>query len=347
MPPIPENQTVLITLDYLKAKNTASQGSVEFLPPRFLAADPNIVVPVPVIGEVVAGSGTVRLVPTDAGTYQVTERLDGQKPYMWHINVPPAVAGTTRSLWSFAPAQPVVQGVVLNTLLSGAGAPANGVGIDGDYYYDVVGKFWYGPKALGVWPAGFSVMGPQGEQGPPTPGAGTGVTPQLGYYVGPLGSRTTLAMAASVEYAAPLYLAAPGTLSRLGAEITVAGAGSAVIRLGVRADNNGIPGALLLDAGTVPGDAVTAAGIEISGLTLPVVPGRYWLTGTAQGGTPTVRANSGDVWPGAAPTLASAVGSASSAGYATAATVAGALPSTYTISSRTGSPPRVVARIDP
>jgi hypothetical protein len=154
-------------------------------------------------------------------------------------------------------------------------------------------------------------------------------------------------MVASTEYATPFYLAANGTLTRLGAEVTVAGAASTVIRLGLRADNNGQPGTLLLDAGTVAGDAVSASGVEITGLNLALTPGRYWLTATAQGGTPTVRANSGDVWPVSAPTLASAVGAAASAGYTTAATVTGALPNGYVINARTGSVPRVVARIDP
>ena len=137
MPPIPENQTVLITLDYLKAKNTASQGSVEFLPPRFLAADPNIIVPVPAIAEVVAGSGSVNLVPTSAGTYQVTERLDGQKPFVWNISVPPGLAGTTRSLWSFAPMDPVGPSFGVRTF-TGLGTPGVILGAyAGDLYVDV------------------------------------------------------------------------------------------------------------------------------------------------------------------------------------------------------------------
>lgn len=164
MPPIPETDTVLINLDFLKAKNIAAQGSVEFLPPRFIRST-STVVPVPAVAAVEGGVGQVRLIPTDAGTYQVTERLDGQKPFVWHINVPPGLAGQTRDLTSFASVQPIVQGVAVNTMLSGNGAPANTLGIDGDYYYDVQNKFWYGPKALGAWPAGFSVVGPQGIQG--------------------------------------------------------------------------------------------------------------------------------------------------------------------------------------
>lgn len=188
MAPIPDEETVLIALDYLKVKNTASRGVVEFLPPRFLAADPHIVVPVAAVAEVEAGEGFVRLIPTNAGTFQVTEKLDGQKPFVWHINVPPGVAGTERSLWSFAPVQPIVQGVSVNTMRSGNGAPASNLGIDGDYYYDVAGKVWYGPKALGAWPAGFSVVGPAGTNGTNGTDGADGQDGSLGP-AGPAGTR--------------------------------------------------------------------------------------------------------------------------------------------------------------
>lgn len=175
-------------------------------------------------------------------------------------------------------------------------------------------------------------------------GAAIGVTPKAGYYVGPQGSRTTAAMTQSVEYSVPVYLAAGGTLSKIGCEITT-GAASTTVRLGVRADSGGTPGSLLLDAGTVDGSAVTASGIEITGLSLRLAPGLYWFTATAQGGSPTVRAQTGDQTPSVAPSLASAIGATTSTGYITAATVTGALPSTYTVSTRSGAVPRVVALI--
>lgn len=175
-------------------------------------------------------------------------------------------------------------------------------------------------------------------------GAGVGVFPKTGYYVGPQGSRTTVVATQSVEYAEPVYLASGGVLSRLGCEITT-GVASTVVRLGVRADANGLPGALLLDAGTVDASAVTINGIEITGLNLRLAPGLYWFCAAAQGGAPTLRAETGDLTPSAAPSLASAVGATTHTGYVTAATVNGALPSTYTVSTRSGAVPRVVALI--
>jgi hypothetical protein len=149
----------------------------------------------------------------------------------------------------------------------------------------------------------------------------------------------------NIEYAVPIFLVTGGTLSKIGCEITT-GAAAASVRLGVRASTaNGLPSTLLLDAGTVDASATTVVGIEITGLSLVLTSGIYWLTATSQGGNPTLRAQTGDTWPSAALSLASAIGSTTSTGYVTAATVTGALPPTYTVSTRAGGVPRVVALI--
>jgi hypothetical protein len=57
------------------------------------------------------------------------------------------------------------QGIPGNTVLYGAGAPAAGTGVDGNFYIDTTAHFLYGPKAAGAWPAGTSMIGPQGPQG--------------------------------------------------------------------------------------------------------------------------------------------------------------------------------------
>jgi len=56
------------------------------------------------------------------------------------------------------------------TLLNGAGTPASGLGVDGDFYIDTTGDDIYGPKTLGSWGSGTSIIGPQG----PTGGSGSG-----------------------------------------------------------------------------------------------------------------------------------------------------------------------------
>jgi len=198
---VPNSETVLITLDYLKAKNIAARGVVIFTPPRFLQEPDSIVTTSPCFVDVEDGEAQVRLITTDAGTYRIDEYFDGLPAYTWYINVPESLAGQTRTLFSFAPAQPVVQGVVVNTIHSGATAPGPSLGIDGDYYYDTVAKFWYGPKASGSWPAGFSIIGPAGSQG--TQG-------QIGP-AGPKGSPGTLVLRARLE---PQQLGPPRASSR-------------------------------------------------------------------------------------------------------------------------------------
>jgi hypothetical protein len=63
------------------------------------------------------------------------------------------------------PGAPGSNGTDGKTLRSGSGAPANGLGVDGDFYIDPIAQLIYGPKAAGVWPAGVNYKGAQGQQG--------------------------------------------------------------------------------------------------------------------------------------------------------------------------------------
>jgi hypothetical protein len=71
------------------------------------------------------------------------------------------------------------QGTAGNTVRYGTGAPANTLGVDGDFYINTTTHFFYGPKASGAWPAGTSLIGPQGPIG------ATGVAGPIG----PTGSQ--------------------------------------------------------------------------------------------------------------------------------------------------------------
>jgi hypothetical protein len=62
-----------------------------------------------------------------------------------------------------------------NTILYGTASPTGGVGVDGDFYIETDANLIYGPKAAGAWPAGTSLVGPQGPEGP----AGSGDTSDL------------------------------------------------------------------------------------------------------------------------------------------------------------------------
>jgi hypothetical protein len=68
-------------------------------------------------------------------------------------------------------------GAAGNTILYGTSDPVAGTGVDGNFYINTTTHFMFGPKASGAWPAGISLIGPQGAQGPQgpqgVPGAGS------------------------------------------------------------------------------------------------------------------------------------------------------------------------------
>ena len=94
----------------------------------------------------------------------------------------------------------------------------------------------------------------------------------------------------------PWLITKPTRITALSAEITAAGDVGSVLRIGIyRDDSTGYPGELLLDAGTIPGDAVAVATV-VTNITL--VPGLYWVGGVVQNVTttqPTVRTVSVDL----------------------------------------------------
>ena len=54
---------------------------------------------------------------------------------------------------------------IANTVLNGKGAPTTKVGINGDFYIDVLTFNMYGPKANNRWPITVSLKGPTGTSG--------------------------------------------------------------------------------------------------------------------------------------------------------------------------------------
>ena len=59
------------------------------------------------------------------------------------------------------------------TVLNGSGAPTSTVGLDNDFYIDVVANRIYGPKTSGAWGSGTSLVGSPGATGDVTPAATT------------------------------------------------------------------------------------------------------------------------------------------------------------------------------
>ena len=63
----------------------------------------------------------------------------------------------------FQPSRLAVAGTVAtvlaaNTILSGSGAPADSLGVDGDFYFDEFDAHFYGPKSGGVWADEYVIM---------------------------------------------------------------------------------------------------------------------------------------------------------------------------------------------
>lgn len=70
-----------------------------------------------------------------------------------------------------------------NTVLSGAGAPSNGTGSNGDFYINSINYDIYGPKTSGSWGSATSLVGPTGatgQTGATGPAGSTGATGATG-----------------------------------------------------------------------------------------------------------------------------------------------------------------------
>lgn len=142
-----------------------------------------------------------------------------------------------------------------HTVLNGTSAPGSGVGANGDFYYDTVAKMFYGPKAAGAWPSGFSIVGPTGATGSagatgatgPTGPAGPSTvsdsvlriqdngdaTKQLAFEASGISTGTTRTVTAQNQSGTMALLSDVATkanlLSDSGAEITAAGPSTAAV----------------------------------------------------------------------------------------------------------------------
>jgi len=128
----------------------------------------------------------------------------------------------------------------------------------------------------------------------------------------------------------PFYVPRALTLSRITAEVTAAGDAASVVRLGIYADDgNGYPGALVLDAGTIPGNVTGAAEIIIN---QALSPGLYHIATVVQGVTttqPTLRTINAVTAPAVSYGTALPGGGTWGVGYKQTG-VTGALPANFT-----------------
>ena len=162
-----------------------------------------------------------------------------------------------------------------------------------------------------------------------------------GRYRQPRGSTsTTRAMTQNLEFAIPIDVPAGTILDRIGINVSTPIA-SSVVRLGVREDNDGYPGTLLVDAGTVDSSTTGAKELPINVTTTGV---RVWLCAVAQNGSGVICTGiNGPVWP-CEQTNFAASASGVSAAYNQSG-VSGALGGFGAANGTSGTGPLIVVRI--
>lgn len=174
-----------------------------------------------------------------------------------------------------------------------------------------------------------------------TPGYISGQYYFCNSYVAP---STSTGLSFNAFRCSPWVVHAPITITRLFAEHTLAQTGTS-LRLGIytHSPSTGLPGSLLLDAGTI--DTSAAAAVHELTVSQALPPGMYWVGGACQGSgtSPTVRVgNPNGSCVGWGIPLGSSLPTAGLSTLAVAAAgVSGALPSTLTSAFSTITFPRV------
>jgi hypothetical protein len=110
-------------------------------------------------------------------------------------------------------------------------------------------------------------------------------TPPLGpgyvsgpYYLSPVSAVTAVALsAANTVMAIPFYATAPQTFTKISIDVASSPASTIHCELGVYANSGGVPGALLVDAGEITITTSTTGIQEITGQTVALSQGWYWL----------------------------------------------------------------------
>jgi len=127
-------------------------------------------------------------------------------------------------------------------------------------------------------------QGPQGETGA-TGAAGAngfnaGIQPPSGYYIRAAASNSSVTAQLNLAYYSPIWIFTTGTYDRIATRTSATFSGSGVTRLGIYADNNGVPSTLLLDAGTISATA-SNTNYEIT-INQSLTAGLYWLCSVSQ-----------------------------------------------------------------
>lgn len=100
------------------------------------------------------------------------------------------------------------------------------------------------------------------------------------FIAGPLGSFGTSGASNGAMRLHLIYIPATTTFDRIACEVTSAGSAGSVTRLGIYNNDNGAPGSLVLDAGTV---ATTSTGVQTITINQQLTRKWYWLAAVSQG----------------------------------------------------------------
>jgi hypothetical protein len=198
------------------------------------------------------------------------------------------------------------------------------------------GYAWYAQptaKALSSTPSAAAVAGSLRQRV---------VTGQSRYYTAIGGTVGTGQVGAATAAAIPIFLDTDVTITELAAEVTTAGAAGSLLRLGLYSDNAGVPGTLLVDAGTV--DATTT-GVKTLTVSQAVSAGVVWAVACSQGSPatePTLRTINGPI----VGVPAISAGSTSQSTFKTTGLATGGLPGTWSLAGGIGGvAPRVQVKV--
>ena len=196
------------------------------------------------------------------------------------------------------------------TVRNGTGAPAGGLGVDGDFYIDTTADAIYGPKTAGAWGSSTPLVGPQGPAGADGADGATGPQGPAGpagslYAAGTLLKRpaatwmdnapiqgssitSTLAGVAGRFDMAPFIPGRDITVDQFAVSVSGAIAGS-LFRVAVYAsDADGRPSTKLYESGDLSG-ATVAAVTATPGSPLTFTAGTIYWIGVWHSSTCTIR----------------------------------------------------------
>lgn len=130
-----------------------------------------------------------------------------------------------------------------------------------------------------------------------------GIKPRTGDYVRPFhGSNSSASVATGTQEFIPIFISAKTTFDRIGVFLQTAAGTTGTVRLGIYSDSSGVPGTLVLDAGTAGTTTGAGASKEIT-ISQQLTPGMYWLsaqsesTGTNPAFATIAGSQTGTVWP--------------------------------------------------